>query len=489
MESGFAIAFGIVFGSLVSEDLALLGAVAASRSQILSVPIAFIAAAGGIFFGDLLLYAVGRLLKKKRVNSFKKKGFARAGVFLARFIPGTRLPVYLSVGALGMSVTDFAITTGVAVFVWTGLGFFLGSFLPTLEWIRMHGIWFVLVVAALSVVTLGLSQRLRNSFWIFLRMRFYRVLRFRYFEFWPMWLFYPPVVLYGVWLAIKYRSIRAPLDANPGVENGGVIGESKSAILASFSGEAECLEYEIVSSVEAALGWMNLKDQSYPVVLKPDVGQRGSGVRVVRTEAELMNAFLEAHEDSIMIIQEYCDFTEEVGVNYVRYPDQDHGAIVGITRKRFPVVIGDGVHTLTELVLSDERARYIADTYLKRFPKDRDRIINIGEDFRLVETGNHCQGTIFEDGGCLWSHALEVRLDALVKKVPGVYTGRFDLRFSDEAELMAGRGFKIIELNVGAGEATHIYDARKTLREAYGILFEQLRVLFRIGMWLQRERS
>ena len=52
-----------------------------------------------------------------------------------------------------------------------------------------------------------------------------------YFEFWPMWAFYPPVLLYVLWLMIRYRGITLPTVANPSFPGGGLVGESKAQIL------------------------------------------------------------------------------------------------------------------------------------------------------------------------------------------------------------------------------------------------------------------
>jgi hypothetical protein len=56
-----------------------------------------------------------------------------------------------------------------------------------------------------------------------------------FFEFWPMWAFYPPVFLYVVWLMIRYRGLLLPTIANPSFPGGGFVGESKAQILTLLS--------------------------------------------------------------------------------------------------------------------------------------------------------------------------------------------------------------------------------------------------------------
>ena len=46
---------------------------------------------------------------------------------------------------------------------------------------------------------------------------------------------------------------------------------------------------------------------------------------------------------------------------------------------------------------------------------------------------------------------------------------------------MAGRNIKIVELNGVTSEATHIYDPKLSLVDAYRVLFAQWRIAFEIG--------
>ena len=104
-----------------------------------------------------------------------------------------------------------------------------------------------------------------------------------------------------------------------------------------------------------------------------------------------------------------------------------------------------------------------------------------GEELKLVEAGNHAQGCIFRDGMRLRAPELEARIDAISQKLKGFYVGRYDIRYSNEEDLRAGRNFRIIELNGAASEATSIYDAHNSLFSAYRTLFRQWDIVFAIG--------
>jgi hypothetical protein len=144
-------------------------------------------------------------------------------------------------------------------------------------------------------------------------------------------------------------------------------------------------------------------------------------------------------------------------------------------------VTGDGRSTFTELVWNDARARFMAETYLRRFAGRGQEVPAPGEQIKLVEAGNHAQGCIFRDGAKLVTPELEARIDEISQKLTGFFIGRYDIRYASESDLRAGKNFQIIELNGAASEATNIYDAQNSLATAYRTLFRQWDLVFAIG--------
>src|SRR5260221_727706 len=112
--------------------------------------------------------------------------------------------------------------------------------------------------------------------------------RWRHGNFWPAWMFYPPVGIYCAWLALKYRGLTVPTAANPGIFSGGMVGESKMATLKElFSTSPEfTAEAELVAGDTLAARLRSLEEirarlgLDCPFILKPDVGQRGAGIKV-----------------------------------------------------------------------------------------------------------------------------------------------------------------------------------------------------------------
>jgi membrane protein DedA with SNARE-associated domain len=499
-----ALFLALAFSTLISEDLACVAGgllVSDGRAGFLLVTLACFT---GIFAGDILLFLVGKfvgeralrmapvrwLISPERLDN-SSKWLERNGatvILTSRFIPGTRLPTYLAAGMLHKRSLRFVLYFFLSCAIWTPIlvGSTAGFFTPLMRYGAMAGSWFWLKLAAAVVLFLLLLRVAIKS--VTYRGRremvgwFYRKVRW---EFWPPWLFYPPVFLYVLYLGWKFKGLTTFTASNPGIEAGGFVGESKEGILKNLSGAGEFLLRSAMIAagepderVGLANEFMAQNQLSWPVVLKPDAGQRGSGVAVIRSEAQLREYLARANYD--ILIQEYAA-GQEFGVFYFRHPSEADGHIFSITEKRLPVLIGDGKQSLEHLILGDKRAVCMADFYFRKNAEQLDRVPVAGEAVQLVELGTHCRGAIFLDGRRAITPELTESIDRISKSFKGFYFGRYDLRTASIEDLMAGRNFKVIELNGVSSEATHIYDPKLSLIEAYRVLFRQWRIAFEIG--------
>ena len=303
------------------------------------------------------------------------------------------------------------------------------------------------------------------------------------FEFWPGWLFYAPVVAQWIWLGLRHGDLSLPTAANPTIETGGLCGESKLAILDLAEPAAQAWIAPYVSFVagtddpahaagRGGFGW--------PVVLKPDIGCNGAGVRLVHDAATLERVLAQFPRDVVLVLQEFIAYEGEAGVFYIRYPGEA-GRVTSLTLKVQPAVTGDGRSTLEALVRADPRAGLVPQLYLPRLAARLAEVPAAGESVPLVFTGNHCKGAIFRDGAASITPALTRQIDAIARAIPGFHFGRIDVRYASEAALRLGQGFTIIEVNGAGSEATHIWDARCTLRQAYAAQFFHYRAAWEIG--------
>jgi hypothetical protein len=126
---------------------------------------------------------------------------------------------------------------------------------------------------------------------------------------------------------VKHRSATLFTAANPAILAGGFAGESKYDILQGLAGAGEYVaraspiegRLGVAEKVLAARRFMADERLKFPIVLKPNNGQRGSGVIVVRS-TEVLNGCLERSSVDT-IIQEHVTGAE-VGVFHVRAPDR-----------------------------------------------------------------------------------------------------------------------------------------------------------------------
>jgi hypothetical protein len=314
-----------------------------------------------------------------------------------------------------------------------------------------------------------------------------------FFEFWPMWAFYPPVMLYAGWLMLRHRGVLLPTVANPSFPGGGFFGESKAEILAlamrhipewvapfvaivrpaqALDGQTEC---------DAALHSLAAAGLALPVVAKPDLGCRGAGVKLIRSRGDLL-AYLQAFPaGATLLLQRLVPFEGEAGIFYCRRPGQAQGRIVSITLKYFPHVVGDGTRTLRQLILDDPRAGKLSHLYLKRHAARLNEVPAAGQAIRLAFAGSHSRGAIFRNGTARVTPQMEAAFEAIAQRLPEFHFGRFDVRFADFAQVQRGTGFTIVEINGAGAESTHIWDRSTGLLQAWRDLMRQYRWLFEIG--------
>ncbi|MBX2850316.1 MAG: alpha/beta fold hydrolase [Phycisphaeraceae bacterium] len=459
----------------------------------------------GIFLGDFGLYMIGFLAGRSALRWrpiaawvptrhveklgawFDAKGWK--AVLASRFIPGSRLPLYIAAGVTGNKPGRFMLWTLMAVCVWVPVILFsvilLGEaarspFQMILDfggWPAFVGVVLVLMVLMNILLSLVTREGRRK-----LAIRLQKQARY---EYWPGWKFYLPMVPYWLYLMIKYRSTTVWTLANPCMPDGGVVGESKSDILSRIDDPA-VLKHELIpeesepsdrmartKGILAERGW------TYPIILKPDAAQRGAGVTLVKSEGDIAGFFNSCEGPAQL--QQYHPGPFECGIFYTRHPNEEHGKIFSITDKAFPILVGDGKSSLEELIWQHPRFRFQHDVFHIRWADELERVLDKGEELRLAEAGNHCQGTLFRDGARLITPDLERRIDELAKRLEGFYFGRLDIRYTDEAALKCGEGLALIEINGVTSESTNLYDPTWSLWQAHATLRAQWAECFAIG--------
>ena len=263
---------------------------------------------------------------------------------------------------------------------------------------------------------------------------------------------------------------------------GGMIGASKSEILFHFDRQIIPATVVIDCSQKNASIEFEIRNNgiNYPFIIKPDIGERGNKVELIRNE-NCLYGYLNKNKGKF-IVQEYIDYPLELGIMYHRFPGKDSGEISSIVEKRFPTLRGDGNSTIRELLIKHKRARLYLGLFFDVCAKELDHVLCQGEEKRLVFIGNHIRGTTFLNGNKYISKKLSTVIDKISEQQPGFYFGRYDVRARSIEDMEAGRHFKILELNGANSEPAHVYDPEASIFRSYIDLFRHWNSLYKISV-------
>jgi hypothetical protein len=282
--------------------------------------------------------------------------------------------------------------------------------------------------------------------------------RIGHWEYWNSNIIYFPVSPYLVYLFVRARNCFFFNAANPGIQYGGFVMESKwkihkdapenffpETILVNPNDDVERVAEIVKSSFE------------FPLIAKPDIGKKGRGVVLINDmpDLELYHASCPVN----YLIQKKINYPLEAGIFYVRYPNTSRGMITGIVEKKYVKVTGDGHSTIEQLLLKNKRYMLQMEALEKIItPEELSIVLPPGQSHTLLEIGNHARGALFLDASYRITNELTTVIDKLCMQFQGFYFGRLDIRFESWEDLEKGARYSIIELNGSGSEPTHIYD-------------------------------
>lgn len=527
--------FAIFFITFVLEEGAATIAATLALSDMLSLPLATTAVYCGVVTTDVGLYGLGYFAsrfewasrwidgpKVKRAGEWMGPRLLPA-IIMSRLLPWMLPPTFVACGFLRLPFKQFfwfASSTGLA---WTALVF--GVLLGVGNILAHHEVsWtsIVVVVALVAITTWKLHAiRAQKSAATYAAIYGGNVGRSAspcnltqplavqaakpiicWFEWLPAWMFYTPVAVMWLMLALRYRSFTLPTAANPSFECGGLVGESKHQAMLQVAPETQkwfaqhtllrCSsstnEDRSAEDLQIALRALETAALEFPVVAKPDRGHQGYGVSPIYCEADLLRYIDAFPRGETIVLQRLITLQQEAGVFYVRLPGERSGHIFSMSLSAPALVIGDGVSNMRELILA---ARLVGRARALLLEAQRDRLDWIPAAHELVELAfarSLRLGASLTDGRQLVTPTLLARFDEIAGGIKDFYFGRFDVRFERLDEFQRGENFQIVEVNGVGAEANHIWDANTTLRNAYKTLFTQYKLAYKIGH-LNRQRG
>ena len=222
----------------------------------------------------------------------------------------------------------------------------------------------------------------------------------------------------------------------------------------------------------------------YPIVVKPFNANHGRGITVhLTTPEEVRTAFRVAREHSRSVIVESFIVGEDHRMLVI------NGELIAVAKRVPGHVVGDGVHTIEELVsqVNQDPRRGVghekvltrlqfdnqAETLLSRRGYTRDTIPPGGEQVFLRSTGNLSTGGTATDLTDL-VHPDNVEMAVRAVKAIGLDVGGVDFLSTDITESYKDVGGAICEVNAAPGFRMHMAPSEGRPRDVGGAVMDML---------------
>ena len=285
------------------------------------------------------------------------------------------------------------------------------------------------------------------------------IIKFRNYEYWPMWAFYLPLLPLIFVFGLIQRHFFFFTNVNPGIDAfGGFFFDSKHRIDQKISSVYRpksflVRPFDAPENLEAFITNLAL---NFPIIIKPDAGERGKGVTKIFSKIELKAALSKIATD--YLVQEFIPHLLEYGVFVSYLPNENKYKVISLTEKQFFTVIGDGKSNIDELVKSQTRGLVFYKQIIERALYSLNYVPKIDEVCVIHTMGNHCNGTEFINKNDLISDALNNAMNQLMRGMTGIFYGRFDIKVASFDDLINLMDIKILEFNGITAEPIHIYD-------------------------------
>ncbi|MFN0015034.1 MAG: hypothetical protein ACKVU2_10835 [Saprospiraceae bacterium] len=305
-------------------------------------------------------------------------------------------------------------------------------------------------------------------------------------EYLPWWLANVPVYGIFLWFAARARHFFFFSNVNPAIPLGGAFGVSKHAILELVPTRYKPKSVLILANTPVAEVEKKLTEAgiSFPVVAKPDVGERGFLIKKI-DNAETLGLHLRRFPVNFLV-QEFLTHPMEATVLFHRFPDGGAFGITSVCIKAFLSVTGDGTSDIRTLMSRSARAAFQVERLERDQPELLQRVPPAGEVVLLEPIGNHSRGTTFLNANHLICPELLRSFEAICMQIEGFHYGRFDLKCASKEALCRGE-VCAMELNGVLGEPAHVYDPEYGAWRAYRDFARHWRILFDLNRALARK--
>ncbi|MBS3915512.1 MAG: ATP-grasp domain-containing protein [Bacteroidetes bacterium] len=305
-------------------------------------------------------------------------------------------------------------------------------------------------------------------------------------EFWHVKVIYFYPFLYVFWNSLKLRNKFYPLILNPAIDEfGGFIGASKETINSRFP--KKYLPHTLIfhpkkDSITDFLIRAG-KEITFPAFIKPEDAYKGIGVQKLESMVEL-ESYLNTYSYPVML-QNTIPYSVEFGVFVIRVPGKKV-RIINLVEKQLLHVVGDGKHSIEELLKKNVRYK-IGKEYIPESTKKIMHHIPIaGEKIWVQPVGNHNKGTWFQDITDKITPEMEELFDSILP-ASGLHYGRFDIKAESLDSLASGENLRIVEFNGTLAEPLGYCDPKYSFFKGQRIIMQHYKAQKEVAMELLKQ--
>ncbi len=264
---------------------------------------------------------------------------------------------------------------------------------------------------------------------------------------------------------------------NPSFYMGGFVGSSKQDALSSVDDhyKPKTIYVDEFTSIDLLIQQLEKRKISFPVILKPNRGERGKGVMKISSSQELNQILTSTSTD--FLIQEFVDYPLEFGVLFYRIPKTNRSGISSICLKILPFVEGDGTKDVFQLI----REKFSRTSFENLNDDNKHKILKKGEILNLEYISHRSRGCIFKDLNQIKSKEILKTFDGIAKQLKGFNFGRFDVKTKSRGDLIRGKDIKILEINGANSQPIHIFDPNYSFFKCYKELHAHWRLIYEIS--------
>ncbi len=300
-------------------------------------------------------------------------------------------------------------------------------------------------------------------------------------EYWPLWAANLPLAFIVLWFALRARRLFFFSAVNPVIETGGAWGESKFDILRRIPERhvpATILVKQGTGFQAVVQRMQEVGLTEWPVIAKPDLGERGWLVVKIKDEGALREYVSKNKLD--FLVQKFVALPLELAVMCHRMPGSRATTVTSICIKETLKVTGDGRSSIQQLMQGSDRASLQIDRFEREQPELLRQVPPPGQTLELEPIGNHCRGTMFLNSNHHIDQQLTSIFQAVLSKMEDIHYGRFDMKCESIEALRSTGKFMVMEFNGVGAEPAHIYDPTYPILKKYRDIYQHWKVIYKI---------